>query len=348
MAFFSLNLAALAACILIIMKQFRINNPFTNRVCKEGGVNDCNAVLSSKASKLTDWLSWGDVGLVYFSTSLMLLLIFPEAMSTLMLLAMGGIGYSFYSLGYQYSQRKFCTLCNIVQLCIVVEACIALYVFLQQGVYLPSALIIFQQLLVFLVVSVIWSTLRTLISNDLKLKSQKKKFLKLKFDHLLFSTMLSKQVQFKLPTELPVISVGNKEGNTVITLISNPYCDACAKVHDFFHEMLKYKSDVLVNIVFNGASSHTEISLPAKHMLTLAKSGDADKAIHDWYQRSSKDYLKWAHKYPATIDLESEKAVDIQHDWCTSNGIDVTPVVLVNGHLLPEGYQVEDLKYLTA
>ena len=43
---------------------------------------------------------------------------------------------------------------------------------------------------------------------------------------------------------------------------------------------------------------------------------------------------------------ETEEELEKHWQWRTRTGITATPTILVNGYLLPDGYEIEDLPFL--
>lgn len=111
-----LDMAGLYFSFLLVQKTLNIKNRAADRVCKvlqEGG---CDSVLKTRASKLFGVFSWSEVGLTYFSVSLLTLLIFPQFTSYLALCNAICLPFTFWSIWYQkFRAKAWCTLCVSVQ-----------------------------------------------------------------------------------------------------------------------------------------------------------------------------------------------------------------------------------------
>jgi hypothetical protein len=59
------------------------------------------------------------------------------------------------------------------------------------------------------------------------------------------------------------------------------------------------------------------------------------------------NYDSWAKSYPVQLGgPEINNKIDIQKAWCRMADINATPTILLNGHLLPDSYQLSNLKYM--
>ena len=163
----------------------------------------------------------------------------------------------------------------------------------------------------------------------------------------LFLLALNNQIQHRLGDELKPIILGNPEPNTVVTIVSNPYCEPCRKAHIFIDQLMEQRKDIQVRIILIGNNNSARIKL-VQHMIALGRleKNLIRSALKDWYEQRYATFELWSEKYPIIIDETVENICLLQSKWATSAGIIFTPTILVNGYILPEPYQLEDLKYL--
>jgi protein-disulfide isomerase len=176
---------------------------------------------------------------------------------------------------------------------------------------------------------------------------------KFKYNKELFDAALKDQPKYAAPADDWSIVLGNSEATKVITVVSNPYCEPCAVAHSQLDEALVTQDDVQVRVVFIGKNSdeNDENSLIHRHLMALNELPDktiVKNALHDWYEQKKKNYAAWAKKYPVALDPSKYYKLDKQKDWVELADITGTPTLLVNGHLLPQNYQVNELKYMLA
>ncbi len=110
------NGAGLFFSWLLVMKSLHIKSSTGDKVCGVIERHGCDSVLSTKASSFFGLFGWSEVGLAYFSVSLIALLAFPQAAASLALCNLCCLPFSFWSVWYQKTRAKaWCTLCLCVQ-----------------------------------------------------------------------------------------------------------------------------------------------------------------------------------------------------------------------------------------
>lgn len=333
--------------VLLLLQNVNSKNPFILNLCSLGGKNNCNAILKSDAAQLTAWLSWSEVGFFYFAGSLLLLLIHPLSISLMAWLSVLALPYTVYSITYQFRKKNWCMLCCLVQVLLWFEFLVNIGLttfalsFNIAGLYLiPVA---------FLTPIVAWSLLKPSLYRSVQLNPLKQQLKKFKYNSDLFRQVLINQPRYVVSDELMPILLGNPQGDTVITMVSNPYCAPCAKAHAFLETWIKIRKDVQIKVIFAPASQDIEIRAKViRHLtaLTLSENkGLAAQALKHWYQQNSQ-YENWAALYPVPADIQMHAVGESQREWCVMADISVTPTILVNGYKMPNGYRLEDLKYL--
>ena len=69
-------------------------------------------------------------------------------------------------------------------------------------------------------------------------------------------------------------------------------------------------------------------------------------ALDDWYLADKKDYETFANKYPMNGELKKQDAkIEAMKVWCDETQIAFTPTIFVNGHQLPDVYNIADLQH---
>lgn len=115
-ALLATNGAGLYVSYLLMLKTLNIKSRSADRACGFIETHGCDHVLSSAMSSFMGIFKWSEVGLAYFSVSLMTLLVFPEYTNYLAFLNLFCLPYSFWSVWYQKTKAKaWCTLCLSVQ-----------------------------------------------------------------------------------------------------------------------------------------------------------------------------------------------------------------------------------------
>lgn len=347
-----LKLTGIVVSILLLAHSIDVNNPLVQNLCSLGRKNNCNAILKSNGAKIASWLSWSEVGFFYFTSSFLCLLYNPYSAALIGWLSLLALPYTFYSIAYQYKHKNWCVLCCAVQVLLVLENLTALSFGLwplsiknlQASTFLPSVLICF------LLPVVIWSLLKPLLLKNIQFKPLTQQLKKFKYNSELFGQALVNQPRYAINDNLMPVVLGNPKAETIITMISNPFCGPCGNAHQTLDEWLKTRDDLQLKIIFTTADhDDDEKTKVARHIGALTKLNDialVERALNDWYAQSTKEYEQWAQKYPVNFNSEINAVTQKQKDWCEMAEISSTPTILVNGYKLPEPYRLEDIKYL--
>ncbi|PWK77667.1 peptidase C39-like protein [Mucilaginibacter oryzae] len=349
----SIKIAGLFVSILLLIQSIDSNNSLVQKICKAGNsTGGCNDILSSKAAKVFDGLTWSEVGFVYFSSTFLFLVFGGASFNTLQILAILNIvslPYTVYSIYFQARNRQWCILCCTVQTLLWLEfaSMISLFRFSALNAGLADLGIL---LISIMLPVVAWTLLKPVLIKAQQIHSFKIQLQKLKFNNELFEKTLTAQPQYVEPEKDWSIVLGNTESSNVITMISNPYCTPCAKTHKALHNLLNLRPDLQARIVF-ATSGHEQDprTLVSRHILNLNGLADksiAKEALSAWYGQKQRSYKNWAETYPVNSNIPHNDQLDRQIAWCNMVDITSTPTLLLNGYLLPPWYQVTDLKYM--
>ncbi len=351
-----LKTAGLIVSILLLIQSVDSNNPLIQVLCQPGDKTDCNAILSSKAAKVFDGLTWSEVGFFYFAGTWLLLQFGGSLAGSLTVLAMlnfVSLPYTVYSIYYQARVvKKWCILCCSIQIILWLE-------FIPLVINASSTHFYFDftnyevlrlTLVYFSSPILLWLILKPLFLKLQQVKPLKEQLRKFKYNSELFNKLLTEQPQFKQPDENWSIVLGKAEAGNVITMVSNPYCQPCAKMHKLLNEIVDQNGDVQARIVFTAENTETDLQTPVtRHLMALNAQLDkthVKNALHDWYEQKQKNYETWAKAYPVTLIETDYYKLDEQKAWCEMADVAFTPTMLINGHLLPSNYQFTDLKYM--
>jgi len=343
-----LKFVGITVSVLLVMYTINANNPFIQNFCSLGRKNDCNAILKSDAAKITSWLSWSEVGMFYFMGSFICLLFNPSSVILLMWLNIACLPYTFYSIGYQFKQKNWCILCCSVQAILWIEGLVFM---LNYPLSRPSSVFeVVSVILCLLFPVAVWAVLKPLLLRSEQTQPLNQQLRKFKYNSELFKQLLTNQPRYVVSDDLMAITLGNKEAENVITMVSNPFCGPCATTHKLLDEWLEDRDDIQLKVIFTTANqdddSRTKV---ARHVAALGLLKDKEvvkKALNDWYSLNSKKYETWAERYPVGFNGETSAVTEKQRIWCNMAEISFTPTILINGYKLVEPYRLEDIKYL--
>ena len=347
--FFISLLIGLITSILLLQNEFGKSSGFILQFCKLNAQTDCNKVLKSSSAKLFNWLSWAEIGFLYFSgiTLTYMTSLFTtnseSIYAVLLLLSFLSLPYTFYSIYYQaLIVKKWCTLCLVVQGILWVNFLLQI----QYLSYIPlietkSIYIIF---LVFLLPILFWFILKPFLIKSKQLLDSQKEASYYYRNSEIFTSFLEKQRnvdQVMLPGE---VTIGNINCELEILIISNVFCKPCALAHKELDSLINfYGEDVKLKLRFiTDGNPESEMSIVTKHILSLNHTIQSI-ALSEWF--STMDYVKWSEKYPVDLLPNVNQLLDSQNSWSEAVKIIQTPTIFVNGRELAAPYSYNYLKY---
>ncbi len=343
--------AGLTTAVLLLVQSIDTNNPLIQKLCGGDNNKNCNAILSSKAAKITDSLSWSEVGLFYFAGTWLVLLFnsgHTPIIQMLAILNVLSLPYTVYSIYHQWRVAKqWCVLCCTVQGLLWLEF-FAFLPALTQPIQLP-AMREWASIIMGMAIPVIaWVFIKPYLLLSKQITPLKNQLRTFKYNSELFQKLLNEGVKYSLPAEEHSLVVGNREAENIITMVSNPFCQPCAKAHKGL-EWLNERSDVKLQVIFSTANDENDPKTQvATHLLSLQQNRDdksLKKALDDWYDQKQKNYDAWAKEHPLAEKTNSSEALQVNQAWCKMTEIKGTPTLFINGRKLPQNYQPEDLKY---
>jgi uncharacterized membrane protein/protein-disulfide isomerase len=333
-------------------------NPVIQKICSTGKTVNCGAILNSNVSKIVG-VSWSSIGFTYFLGETLLLLfsgvLNEQALFITAWLNTLAIPYVFFSVYYQaHIAKQWCILCICVQAVLLTQSAMAIGAgWHSLSIPLTGSLVlsvIISFTLAYLISFILVSLLLPAMNAGKDSKHLKKELQQLKYDPAIFEALLGKQKKIEESAEGLGITLGNPASKNRLIKVCNPYCDPCSKAHMLIDELLHNNEDVALQILFLSRPGNF-IAAPVKHFLALDESATektvVKKALNDWYGAEKKEYNEFAAKYPLHTDLkEQDRKLEAMYDWCGKAGVSYTPTIFINGHMLPDAYTVDDLKYL--
>lgn len=347
-AFF--NCIGIYISYLLLTKQMKIKNRYADKICSLFQQGDCNDILESDAAKLAGLISWSEIGLGYFMSNIILIMLFPQLANYYALINICSLPYTFWSIWYQYKVAKqWCVLCVVVQALLwvlfIVDISFGLVTYLT-----ITYTSLFFVAIVYVLPLLVLNFIVKKIGQANQLDSVKQELNRIKSDEDLFITLLKQQKYHSIDLSVSKIIFGNTNASLHITILTNPHCAPCARMHKRVIKLMeKNRDQISIQYVF---SAFDESLLQSNKFLIASylynKPEDAEKIYSEWFGNSNKDvddYLKRTQ-----IDLDDANILKemINHDkWKRESKLMATPTILVNGYELPGNYQIEDLLYFT-
>lgn len=347
------KLSGLILGVLLILQNLDANNSFIKRLCTKGKKMDCNSILSSKAAKITDEISWSEVGFFYFVSSSLAILIYGGSLAVIQGLAFLSVlclPYTFYSVYYQaFIAKKWCVLCTITQGILWIEFFISVQ-FLFIPLLKPSFNEVTGLLIIFLLPVTVWVFLKPYFKSRREVDTLKQQLWGFKSNAELFNALLVTQPYMEMPDDSYSLVLGSRNPSNIITLAAHPTCTPCRKAHNTLHTWLQSDESLQVRIIYalDGESNQGINYKAVRHMMNVSLSGSdiIEESVHGWYNQEIKDFESWSIRYPVPFDSRAEELVAQQIKWSVDAGIVQTPTIFINGYRLPDLYRLEDIRYL--
>jgi len=351
----------LIVTLLLLLYEIDKSNSIVKKICSSvlNANANCNAVLSSKGSKIFNWISWSEVGFVYFSGSFLYLLLIPVltplSLSLIVWLNLLALPFIVFSIYYQWKiVKQWCVLCLGVQALLAIELLIAIFSPLISSVVTVNIYEAFNIYLfiAFLLPALFWYTLKP---NILKAKDSRifrNKFTRLKMKKKIYDVLTQGEKKINVEgIKDSGILIGDLAAENLIIMVCNPHCEPCAAAHLKLVKLMPLVKNLKLQIIFIATNNFEDIrSNSAKHLLAIASNKDdslTKQALHDWYSMKNKNYSDFKTKYPVEKNINHyDEEIDRMRLWAGNEGINYTPAIYVNGYELSAEYIIEDLAYL--
>ncbi|MCO6161377.1 vitamin K epoxide reductase family protein [Flavobacterium sp. NRK F7] len=331
--------------VVIIDEKINKSEGVISKICSFNAHTSCDSVIKSESSRLTKWLDFSDLPILFFGTSILLLQLAPASyaiVNFLSLLSLPMVGYSIWL--QKAKLGKWCVLCLGVSMLLVLESLLFVgftkdFSFYYLGL-IQASVVVFS----------VWFFIKPILNRKVTLEKENVTLLKFKRNFSIFSSLQKPVLEVEVLHSIPTIILGNKEASVRIDLILSPSCGHCHTAFSQAIDLLQQFSDRLqVGIYYNLNTDNLDnpYLIVAKTILQLHKEHPqmAEAALMDWHIEgmSLKDWkAKWTI---GIIDFEVEENLRSEYTWCMKNEFNYTPVKLVNGSLYPDEYELQELKY---
>lgn len=344
-----LNCLGIWVSYLLLLKQMHIQSNYADTICSlllhQG---DCNNVLESEASRFLGVFSWSEIGLGYFCGNLLLILSLPALYPYVAWINICALPYTVWSVWYQkVVVKQWCTLCLCVQAILwslfianLLAGAIVLPDFTGQAILFVGCAYAIPVLALNLLISN--------LADSEKTQQIKQEINSLKADEDVFKAQLSRNARYDVDKSTSTLLWGNPEAPNMITVITNPHCNPCAKMHARLEDLLHATQNGYC-IQYILTSFNEELEESSKFFIGMYHQMDASaflSFLNDWYENGKNNRLEYYRKYHfGNVNEAIQKEFDKHKKWIAETKISGTPTVLFNGFLLPGNYIIEDFVY---
>lgn len=347
--------SGLVISIALIYLKFGFKNTFIDEVCKLGVEGGCNNIVQSKSGNVFSFLSWAEVGLFYFGTTLIALLYSTkiELQNLLFFLqwfSFFSLFYVIYSISYQkFIAKTWCTLCILIQFIFIAENLLLWYnskflfnkFYIQSGIYL---------LVILCSIVSIWYIFKPLLEGYHKNRINTKALIKFKKSKQIFNFLMQNEQTFVYPNDAIIIQLGNLKGRIKLDIFLSPFCKHCEETFSILRNFVEDEnSKTFINIYFaTSNNSNNKSNIAANFFLQIQqKEGNlkAYLALSSWYNSALKNIDNFDKIINSDVDLFNitNQAVKVHNLIASKNHVNATPTIFINNKRLSNLYQGEDL-----
>lgn len=332
--------------ILLLREQMHLGSSVAEILCSSLSHGSCNNVLESNASKLMGYFSWSEIGLGFAAGSVLSMLLYSENIWALLVITACATPYTLWSVWYQWKiARSWCILCLIVQVLLWAQF-LTLWIV---SVWLDSlhsfdwtSMLQIGLLLLGCILIVHWGV--GIITDAMQLPEWKHSYRRLKSNAKVFAAMQESQKQLPTgPFAATAISFGRAGAPHVLTILTNPYCNPCA----LMHQRLKKVNTSKVRIDYILSSFDVDREKTNKFLIAAYQQLGRDRALavfDAWFaggRTQGNDFFATYHLDPETPDVIEQH--HLHQQWREKTGIHATPTLLFDGRRFPDEYKLEDL-----
>jgi protein-disulfide isomerase len=350
------NLLGIYICYLLVLKQMHIQSRYVDKICTLFSQSDCNNLLESDAAKLLGIFGWSEIGLGYFVSNAIILLLLPDLLSYLVIFNILTLPFTIWSVWYQKTKaHQWCPLCLIVLILLWTILIINLvFGYIHQLViasFDPQSY--FQFVLAGCIYTIPIFTLNLLLpklTEVNQVEQLRQEINSVKANEDVFKTLLTQQPYYEVITSDSQILFCNPDAKLKISILTNPFCNPCAKMHARVETLLKEtKEKICIQYIFSSFSEDLNYANRYFNAIYLEKgSAVAWHLYTDWFEKGKA--LKEAFFKDLHLDMDNpsiETEFQKHESWKEKTKLHATPTIVVNGYKLPENYKIEDLRYFT-
>lgn len=345
--FRTLSFTGMLTSIFILLEKNENGNELVSKICSFNSKTSCDSVIKSKDSRITKWLDFTDLPILFFSINFIVGSLSNLSFGIMGLLSLASLPICLYSIYLQKSKlKKWCMLCLIISSLVFAQSLLYIANIGSLNITLTAVL---YYLIIAMACSAIWFPFKKIMSERKDLADKNKELSRFKRDFNLFEFLSSEVKEPQQLASLKPIYFGNPEASLTLRLFLSPSCGHChtayQKATDFTE---KYPEKIRLAVYFNLNIDNSEnpyVPIAKNLQQIYISNGNIKEAIGDWHVRnlSTEEWLKkWKQEI---ISQEAETEINKQYEWCLENEFNYTPVKIIDYKLLPKEYELEEIKY---
>jgi uncharacterized membrane protein len=279
------NLIGVIVGFLLVLKQMNFHGEYVDKICSLFSKSGCNDVLESKAAKLFGVFGWSEIGLGYFVANVLTILFLPKMVIYLAIINLFTLPYAFWSVWYQkFKAKQWCPLCLITQVVLwLIFGVNMIFGYLTIADFSLLDLIITGSVIAILILII--NILVPKLSKDKQTENINHEINSIKANEDVFKILLQQQPRFEVSENLSQICFGNSNALLKVTILTNPYCNPCATIHERIEKLLEVTNKISVQYVLAAFNSNLE-NVNCYLIATYLKNKEtANQVFHDWFEK---------------------------------------------------------------
>src|SRR5690606_20801350 len=353
-AFILFPIVGLFLSIAALKDILGIQSDLVNNLCNPSATTDCTSIINSKKWKFFDYVSFSDLGLLFFATQILGYLLFSltnnetEFFNLQKLLVYSSVPLITLSIYYQkFIEKKWCTICLSIILVLAIELVYLTLVY--KGIYFPNIESLAMLGLVFFSLVVSWQWVKKVLLKQKELQEFYIKGKRFARNYEIFKNTLVTGSKVICPKT--VFEFGNRESQTHITISTNPFCGYCKDAHYLVEKIFqKHSNELNMKIILNvdldsgDNEQRNDFCKRLTSIYILESKQLFLEAFHYWFEH--KDITIWNKKYGNfQIAENAEEILKSHHLWALNNKFQFTPAIFINDYPFPRKFDRENLPY---
>lgn len=348
--FLMTSLIGFLLSMLIVHEKLGLKNHITSRFCNLGSNISCDSVLQSELGKINKWFSFTDLPLLFFSSSLVSILLLPiESAVFVGFLSLLSVPFIVVSIWIQkFEIQKWCLLCLLVSFVIVLQS--AIWFTSSQFTLVFSNSNIFPLLFSLILLLPIWLAIKSVLKSMIASETSLNELKKFKRNYSVLDFLSRRILKTEGFLDLNGLQFGNRQAAIQLSIIISPSCVHCHKTfEEAFDLVIRFPDKIFLNVLFNVNPENNEnpyIAVVERLlMINRATPGKTVEAISDWHIKKM-ELTKWLQKWHFdAVSVMIVQEIQKQYEWCQKNNFNYTPVKIVNEKIFPNQYDISELKY---
>jgi uncharacterized membrane protein len=349
-----LLLTGLIISVFLVREEMGLHNDSISKICNATEKTSCKEVLSSNGAKVFKNVSLSDISILYFSSLTLFFVLNSFALNSSIYSIIGIVSLPviLYSIYYQgFIVKKWCLLCLGIDAVLLLQLIVISFNF---SLKLNSTAIIsfFSGTFIVLLFFYLGYEFKNRVLKTSKHEDIELQYHKLKRNYFVFNTLLknNQKIDEEHLDTLKTIIIGKIESPITLFLVLSASCGHCHTAYEKAMKLVrKNPNEIKIKLLFNINIENTENpnNLIYKQASSYYWSGEIHKTIaslNDWHIEKL-DLEKWKSKWENNHLEYSAKMIPNQYNWCLENAIHYTPAIILNGHILPKEYQINELNY---